>query len=388
MLSLVHLTTYYSPVLREKYRSEPALSGQPYATQLAALIALRFGWSDAWKEFLAPLGYKVTEVIVNARELQHAWAKENGVPLSAEDWKFECSLQQIKVARPGVVFLDDYNCFSPAQINRLREAAPGALFVGWCGAPYDSVSVFQSFDIVLSNIPTVVEDLQSSGVRAFSLRHAFDERIRVEIPTRQESRITFCGSLGFKAGWHRERTLFLDALAVKLPLSIASGLFERIPLRQRILAMAAYHLKVITPLYRLVSGGNSYPALAPEMVHALEPAQYGLRMYHYLVQSPVTLNKHISASPKHATNMRLFEATGVGACLLTDQASDLGELFEPDQEVAVYRSPEECEEKARWLLDHPQAARDMALRGQRRTLRDHNFRQRAEEFNAIVTASL
>ena len=40
--------------------------------------------------------------------------------------------------------------------------------------------------------------------------------------------------------------------------------------------------------------------------------------------------------------MRLFEATGVGAFLLTDFKDNLHTLFEPDREVAVWRSIDDC----------------------------------------------
>ena len=40
--------------------------------------------------------------------------------------------------------------------------------------------------------------------------------------------------------------------------------------------------------------------------------------------------------------MRLFEATGVGAFLLTDFKDNLHTLFAPDRDVAVWRSIDDC----------------------------------------------
>jgi len=53
--------------------------------------------------------------------------------------------------------------------------------------------------------------------------------------------------------------------------------------------------------------------------------------------SKVVLNIHADSSPRFASNMRLFETTGMGACLLTDGRKNLTELFEPGIEVAEYR---------------------------------------------------
>ena len=124
--------------------------------------------------------------------------------------------------------------------------------------------------------------------------------------------------------------------------------------------------------------------LRPATINALEPAKYGMNMYGFLAGSVATFNKHISVSAKCATNMRLFEATGAQACLVTEETDDLATLFEPDVEVVTYASVAECKEKVAWLLDHPQEARKIARRGQMRTLREHTFEDRALEFDAIL----
>src|ERR1043166_4762805 len=63
---------------------------------------------------------------------------------------------------------------------------------------------------------------------------------------------------------------------------------------------------------------------------------FGLEMYQVLFDSLITFNSHGDNSPKKAANMRLYEATGVGTCLLTDWKENLNEFFEPDVEVVTY----------------------------------------------------
>ena len=61
------------------------------------------------------------------------------------------------------------------------------------------------------------------------------------------------------------------------------------------------------------------------------PPLFGLDMFQGLRDSQVTLNTHIDISPRSASNMRLFEATGAGSCLLTDRKENLDwTLFEED----------------------------------------------------------
>jgi spore maturation protein CgeB len=86
--------------------------------------------------------------------------------------------------------------------------------------------------------------------------------------------------------------------------------------------------------------------------------------------------------------MRLFEATGAGACLVTDAKSDHAEVFTPDSEVVTYASTAECIEKVRWLIEHPAAAREIARRGQERTFRDHTFAQRAVQLEGLLLEHL
>ena len=115
---------------------------------------------------------------------------------------------------------------------------------------------------------------------------------------------------------------------------------------------------------------------------------FGMDMFRLLARSKVSLNIHTDISPKSASNMRLFEATGMGACLLTDWKSNLHDLFEPDVEVVTYRSAEECVEKIRWLSDRPEEITRIGEAGRRRTLRSHTFDQRAPLLDEILRSHL
>jgi spore maturation protein CgeB len=111
-------------------------------------------------------------------------------------------------------------------------------------------------------------------------------------------------------------------------------------------------------------------------------------MYTILRNSRITLNYHIGVAERHANNLRLFEATGVGTLLLTDYKEDLHEMFEPGKEVAVYRTPAECVDIARYYLEHEQEREVIARAGQQRTLRDHTYRLRMHELAALFERCL
>jgi spore maturation protein CgeB len=126
----------------------------------------------------------------------------------------------------------------------------------------------------------------------------------------------------------------------------------------------------------------------PVILKSAYPPLFGLSMFQHLHDSKVTFNNHIDISSRAASNMRLFEATGVGTCLVTDWKDNLHDLFEPDREVVTYRSPQECVEKVKWLLEHPQEREAIAQAGQARTLKYHTFDQRAIEIDYIIRRDL
>ena len=78
----------------------------------------------------------------------------------------------------------------------------------------------------------------------------------------------------------------------------------------------------------------------------------------------------------------------MGALLVTDRKENLGELFVPEREVAVYSTAEEAAEVIHYYLEHPREAEEIALRGQARTLREHTYRQRIEALVPMLEACL
>jgi len=111
-------------------------------------------------------------------------------------------------------------------------------------------------------------------------------------------------------------------------------------------------------------------------------------MFRILVRSRISLNHHIEVSEGYANNMRLYETTGVGTLLLTDRKQNLAEMFEPEAEVAVYRTPEECIERIRYYLGQEAERERVARAGQGRTLHEHTYRQRMAQLVELVESLL
>ena len=124
--------------------------------------------------------------------------------------------------------------------------------------------------------------------------------------------------------------------------------------------------------------------LPKDILKKINKPIYGLEMFQKIADSKISFNIHIDAAKKECANIRMYEVTGVGTCLLTDWKENIREYLEPDYEIVTYESKEEVLEKVKYLLDNPKEREKIALNGQRRTLRDHTLKKRVEKINEII----
>lgn len=409
-MRLIRLSTNYPAYLAEFYARQPTLAFAPFEVQHAALMGDCFGWSDFWTRHLSNLGYTAWEPVANAEPQQKAWAKEHRVTWSEKRWLYDISIAQVCHFAPDVVFVNDYSTFTSEFFQELRNACPSIRFVvGWCGAPYRDGTVFEAYDLVLSNIPKLVEEFRSRGLVSQLFHHGFETAISTRVAPSHSPAVdfSFVGSLFKGNGMHNAREKLLTHLTSSTPLQIWADTHvpsqrdrQRLPFRQTVFDLtyalarvpgAQDILKQIPEARRYLSmpARPSLDAFTDERLRErCNPPVFGLAMYQRLASSLITLNTHIDLAANHASNMRLFEATGVGTCLLTEWQPDLHEYFKLDEEVVTYKSPEEAAEKVRYLLDHDSVRLGIAKAGQSRTHANYGFSRRAIALDAAIRAHI
>ena len=111
-------------------------------------------------------------------------------------------------------------------------------------------------------------------------------------------------------------------------------------------------------------------------------------MYRVLAQSRIAVNRHGDFADGSAANMRMFEATGVGALLVTESATNLSDFFESGREVVAYDGVDDLVEKIRHFLKHDEERRRVAAAGQRRTLTEHTYGHRIRQLVRMLEARL
>ena len=404
------INIYYPEYVQQFYSRRPGLATESYADQHRALMNDCFLWSDFWSVALRELGYESEEVVANIEPMQKRWAAENDVASDQSQWLYQIVLAQIKQFQPDILFVTDYSTFSAAFIRQIRSEVPSIrLVLGWCGAPYRDGSIFNEYDLVLCCIPELVEHFRAQGHTSHHLNHSFSPRVLERIDVDSEANIDFgfMGSIVKREQFHNQREKLLLDLIELTDLRLWTDVPLITPRERRAVAArqlaydavsAAQRMGVpqsvlaATPVVQKVTHWRQRPVLSepmnPRLVERAKRPLFGVEMFQKLHETKVALNSHIDISPVSASNIRLFEATGVGSCLLTDNKSNLATLFEPDKEVVAYDSAAECAEKVRYLLDHENERRAIAEAGQRRTLRDHTFKQRAGELDRIIRARL
>jgi spore maturation protein CgeB len=405
-MRLIRITTNYLSYLGNFYLRYPDLSAETFIQQHQEINQDCFGWSDFWTRALEKIGYEVWEIIANAEYMQKAWATENNLEITDQFWLQEIITAQIKLFQPDILFVDDYVTFSRELIENIRQKCTSIkLVLGWCGAPYNDESIFHSYDIVLSNINELVGQFRQQGHHSEHINHAFSPHVLDEIDKRNKPEVdfSFLGSIFKHKSAHLKREKLIKELITRTNLQIWSDVSQpsriqllSLPIRQfiydtvRVTSRSSLAKKIISKIPKLRHYPNlpNRPSLSdyidPTIASVANPPLYGLSMFQKLADSKMTFNNHIDLSGKSASNMRMFEATGVGTCLVTDWKENISDLFEPERELVTYKCADECVEKVNWLLEHPQERETIAKAGQARTLKDHTFDQRAIQLNNII----
>jgi ubiquinone/menaquinone biosynthesis C-methylase UbiE len=115
---------------------------------------------------------------------------------------------------------------------------------------------------------------------------------------------------------------------------------------------------------------------------------WGRKMFEIFSSSKIVINRHGEVAENYANNMRLYEATGCGALLITDHKDNLNEPFKIGKEIVTFRSPEECVALVNYYLANPKEAATIARAGQARTLRDHTYPKRMAQTTEILERHL
>jgi spore maturation protein CgeB len=372
-LKIVIVDTCYETFLANHYAATPGLADASYERQHQALLDRSFGTSDAYSRNLRQLGHEATELIANCRPMQLKWAEERSLPLPVATQLRPAPLAwatlrrildaQIEEIDPDVVYVQDV-----IHVERLRPRTldgQGRYLVAQVGSQLPRLEVLERYDLVTTLVPPLVRRLHARAIDAEYLGAAFDEavlsRLRAggvtAVPDAgRRHPVSFVGTI-HSDRVHRGGVQLLERLSSDVGLELWGPVEAKLP-----------RSSPIRSRYR----GEAW----------------GIDMYRVLAQSRIAVNRHGDFAGGYAANMRMFEATGVGALLVTETATNLPDLFEPGREVVAYAGVDELVQKIRHFLEHDEERRRIAAAGQRRTLTEHTYGHRIRQLARMLEARL
>lgn len=362
MIKVLKINAYYEKYLRQFYANNPAVVNQDYHQNMQSLFADHFGVSNSWETTLQATGdFEVWEVIINDTLSQQKWYTTFHKGKISHPEPLEILKTQIDHFQPDVIIEDAGNLIQPAFRKQCRANHPQLkLILAYDGYALSDKSLFEGVDLMMSCIPAIVADYRQLGHQTFLVPFAFNPLLLGQLKkTTPPIASSFVGSVSLG---HEERINFIKALHKKTPTKFWLGNFDWRELARRTLSSTLQgkpgELKDAFQLYML----NEGPA-------------FGKAMLEILYNSLVTFNLHGKGAP-NAGNMRMYEATGVGTCLVTDWKPGIEQLWKPDEEIVVYRSQEEAIEKINYLCTHPDIAIAIGKKGHERTFEDYQYKKR------------
>src|ERR1700722_17808555 len=388
-MRILVLNADYPRFLAWLYRRQPGLEHASYADQMAARNASLFGLADFYSRNFTALGHPAAEIHVNNPGLQAAWAREHGMAFDAPQAVAErptfpgwleravtpfkpllrplarkvglspkldqqaenILLAQVEEFRPDLVLNQDVFHVDTRLMRRIKGIG-NPILIGQVGIEPSRGEDWSIYDLLISQLPTTVKFFRALGVRAEVNHLAFEPAILDVLPAAPAAdvEVSFVGSVSVD---HRQRIALLEAVAQR---------------------------------YELKLWGNRPPTLSASspLQRCFQGEVWGADMYQVLRRSRITLNSHIDLAGREAGNMRLFEATGVGAFLLTDFKDNLDTLFAPEREAAVWRSIDECIAAIDHHLGDDRGRAEIARAGQARTMSQHTYLHRTAQILGFI----
>jgi len=225
------------------------------------------------------------------------------------------------------------------------------LIAGQIASPIFQQTYLAGFDLIFSSFPHFVERFNQQGIRSYYQPLAFDSRILENFGERNpDIEFSFVGGI---SPHHTKGTELLSQIAETTPL-------------------------------QLWGYGSQFLPEESLLKNRHQGEAWGLGMFRLLQRSRITLNRHIDTAENNANNMRLFESTGMGALLITDDKKNISDLYKVNKEILIYKDSKECKDKVNYFLKNQKEAEEIAKEGQRKTLDRHSYISRMRKTKDIL----
>lgn len=356
-----------------------------YKQTLDDLINRKHYQSDSMANAFKALGHDTRILIPEANPLQLKWLKENNKGLylkwllqkplrsylsrvkklyrnSYNTIQVEVLLAQVKEYKPDIIYFYSNIFVTEAQVLELKKHCKKVVLQWTCPIWREHPDFpYWAFDLIITAAIQLKEYFDSKKYKAVYIQQAFDDSIiqRLEPESKEyKGDVIFVGS--FSLG-HNYRFQVLELLLKNNVDLTIHGM------------------------------GKEYLPEGSLVRSKMKEPLFGIDMYNEYRKYKMAIHIHTTGNDndgidwnKYAGAKRLFEITGTGTLLLTSYQENIKELFEIDQEVITYLTPNDVLQKINFLLRQPEKIKKIARQGMERTIKDHSFKKRALELSPAL----
>jgi len=396
---LFSLSSMYQGSLDSFYLDNPNTKSLSYDDHCNLLINNTTEFAGCYTRNFRKLGIDTKCVISNDTSLQNKWRSENSTNSTK---KSNILFEQINAFKPDILWIENLSYINTAWFKRVREEIKTIkLIIAYHCAPYDKklIEKLRKADFIITCTPGLKQAFENESLKTYLIYHGFDNELLTRVERKGKvlsNNLVFSGSLITGGSFHNIRINLIENLIKEnIDLALYVTLEKRYKIKAKqliyILAEILKKLKLnwLTDRIPIFQYGQSpVKSYSETLLRSNQQPLYGIDMFNLFQKSKIVLNLHTGVAGDYAGNMRMFEVTGIGSCLLTDNKKNMNDLFEVGKEVMIYDSPEDCIEKVKWLLEHDQEREKIAMLGQRKTLGMHTVEIRCRSIIDIINKEL
>jgi hypothetical protein len=367
---ILNLESFYDSVI-DSFEASLGAHFIDFHSCMEDLVNLNFGTSGIFARNFRNLGWDASVIVFNSFLLQELWSKENHRVSSNRffwnlskrlrnktklSWIFsyvpglqKTILGQIEASTADIIIINDATYFSRSILKKIKQK--GCLLILHHSSELSPRVPLEYYDVLISSVPKNLEMAKAKGVKPFHFLPGFDSEMYKFAAKVRDIDCSFVGS-------------------------IYPGTIELLVAAKRVFPDLQIYTAECTD--ELVHAGLANNWKGPA---------WGEKMFQILGRSQITLNRHGAVAKEFAGNMRLFEATGMGAALVTDWKPNLASLFD-EQEVISYLNFKDLVEKLQGLKNSPEKVSEIAQNGQLRTHQSHTYKKRIGQLSDFLVTEL
>lgn len=304
--------------------------------------------------------------------LQLRWAAENGLRTSDLD---EIKLAQILAYQPDV-FYNMSAVYDRGFVDRLGALRPKMKCVYWNAIIEREPRKIDNYDGQISLHRPFVQYWQERGLAATELQPGIPDNWYSASGTNRPIDVLFYGQ--YAKGLHDSRNIVVDSL-----------LNHREKTSRDIRCHVQYAVRRVVlrvPKVRWLRLRSPFISFPSQLVRrkALGPL-YGRDLYGAIAASKIVVNGYGNFNHDYKSNMRLFEAIGLGSFLISEEGN-YPDGFEPGVDFYTYRNANQMVEQIeRVLCDWPAHA-EIARRTQIKISEMYSKERQWSDFQKFVSA--